>query len=237
MYKPAYQILTEYAHVPDVSIRLSLKPSQDLRRYNLPTANELAVIMPGDGSDVNAGCDIVLCLNGGGLQCINDGHPAYACLHYVLFHPHGEHGWHYNLKMNQLDRENPRRLSQTDYYAYQLQMRHGQFPIILQGGRLFQQWLVDMWASAEQNRLNYLQLHQDDIRASLYSRIVDAVHDHAEDLDFSNLGCRIILPSSFTGGPRHMQQCTQDALALARYFQKINIFMTVMCNPQWKEIT
>jgi hypothetical protein len=34
---------------------------------------------------------------GGGLWKINDAHCAYDPLHFVLFHPHGEPGWHPNI--------------------------------------------------------------------------------------------------------------------------------------------
>ncbi len=34
---------------------------------------------------------------GGGLWRINDAHFAYDPLHFVLFHPHGELGWHPNI--------------------------------------------------------------------------------------------------------------------------------------------
>lgn len=61
---------------------------------------------------------------------------------------------------------------------------------------------------------------------------------HAADrqVDLNELGRRFILPSSYTGGPRYMQQCLQDSLALARFYRKIDLFITVTCNPQWPEI-
>jgi len=34
-----------------------------------------------------------------------------------------------------------------------------------------------------------------------------------------------------------MKQCLQDSLALARYYQQIDLFITVTCNPNWPEIT
>ena len=34
-----------------------------------------------------------------------------------------------------------------------------------------------------------------------------------------------------------MKQCLQDALALARYHKKIDLFITMTCNPSWPEIT
>jgi len=33
-----------------------------------------------------------------------------------------------------------------------------------------------------------------------------------------------------------MYQCYQDRLALAQHFQKVDIFMTITCNPSWPEI-
>ena len=72
---------------------------KDLRRYNLPTANdEVAAIIPGDGSEEHSNHhDIVLRLRGGGLQRISNLHPSYSTLHYVLLFPHGEDGWHLNI--------------------------------------------------------------------------------------------------------------------------------------------
>lgn len=34
-----------------------------------------------------------------------------------------------------------------------------------------------------------------------------------------------------------MKQCLQDSLALARYYRRIDLFITVTCNPNWQEIT
>lgn len=50
LYKHAYEVLQEHEDAPDVSIHLRCAPNQDRRRYNLPTANKVAVIIPGDGS-------------------------------------------------------------------------------------------------------------------------------------------------------------------------------------------
>jgi hypothetical protein len=41
--------------------------------------------------------DIRVRARGGGLWRISDGHCAYDPLHFVLFHPHGEPGWHPNI--------------------------------------------------------------------------------------------------------------------------------------------
>lgn len=196
-----------------------------------------AVVVPRP-SDRKASRDIVVRKRGGGLQYISDGNPAYTCLHYILLYPWGDLGWHYDLQLRVHqpgDRGVPKRLSQISHYAYEMHPRQDKFSLLLRAGRLFQQWLVDMWASAEQNRLNYLVYHQDDIRASLYGGLEDAL-GAADFIDLNDIGRRVVLPSSFTGGPRYLQQKLQDALSLARFFHKIDIFLTMTCNPQWPEI-
>ncbi|EOD52732.1 putative atp-dependent dna helicase pif1 protein [Neofusicoccum parvum UCRNP2] len=52
----------------------------------------------------------------------------------------------------------------------------------------------------------------------------------------SSVGVPIILPSSFTGGPRYVQQQLMDALSLARRFGHPSLFITFTCNPKWPEV-
>ena len=64
--------------------------------YAAPTSDEIAVILPGDGTAPDRR-DIILrsrSSHPGSLTRIDDGHPAYAPLHYVLLFPHGTDGWH-----------------------------------------------------------------------------------------------------------------------------------------------
>jgi len=46
----------------------------------------------------------------------------------------------------------------------------------------------------------------------------------------------VILPSSFVGRPRYMQNLFQDAMSIVRVFGKPDFFITVTCNPKWPEI-
>lgn len=46
----------------------------------------------------------------------------------------------------------------------------------------------------------------------------------------------VILPSSFRGSPRAMQQNYQDAMALVTNFGKPDLFFTFTCNPKSREI-
>ncbi|KAF8546491.1 hypothetical protein OG21DRAFT_1426894, partial [Imleria badia] len=80
VYKQAHDIMR--ARPPqeqtDVCMRIHLQQGDDARRYNLPTVDEIAAIVPGDGSQhVRADCDIVVHLQGGGLCRISNLHPSY----------------------------------------------------------------------------------------------------------------------------------------------------------------
>ncbi|PIA25525.1 hypothetical protein AQUCO_11200032v1 [Aquilegia coerulea] len=50
-------------------------------------------------------------------------------------------------------------------------------------------------------------------------------------------GKRLVLPATFTGGPRYMFQSFQDAMAICRWDGSPDLFITVTCNPKWSEIT
>jgi hypothetical protein len=61
---------------------------------------------------------------------------------------------------------------------------------------------MDAYAIVEQKRLRYLRLNQKKLRADLYQDFQDAII--TGDNSTVAIKHRIILPSSFTGGPRHM---------------------------------
>ena len=56
------------------------------------------------------------------------------------------------------------------------------------------------------------------------------------DILASDIGKRIILPSSFTGGYRYMQQNFQDSQAICKEYGHPDLFITFTCNPKWDEI-
>jgi hypothetical protein len=74
---------------------------------------------------------------------------------------------------------------------------------------------VDAYAAIEQSRLKYLRLNKKKLRADLYQGLQDAIA--VGDNSAAAIGQRIILPSSFTVGPRHMVQNYQNAMAICRW--------------------
>jgi hypothetical protein len=66
--------------------------------------------------------------------------------------------------------QSTRYVTAREYYCFKLQVRRGLFNIILFGGRLFQQWAVDMYIKIESMRLDWYSNpdNQKLIRAELY---------------------------------------------------------------------
>ena len=89
-------------------------------------------------------------------------------------------------------------------------------------------------------RLNFFrsETDQDKIRAELYGELEGLLDDDTVRAEFSlnKQGKRIILPSSFIGGPRNMSQLYQDAMALIRKHGRPDLFITFTCNPKWPEL-
>ncbi|XP_029148390.1 uncharacterized protein [Arachis hypogaea] len=108
-----------------------------------------------------------------------------------------------------------------EFFAYRVQERLADGSPLLYSRRLFQQFLVDGYSMIESSRLNYIRLDQEKFRCEMYKGIKEAVL--SGETTPSSRGKRIILPSSFTGGPRYMIQNYQDAMAIFVYtieFQK-----------------
>jgi hypothetical protein len=93
---------------------------------------------------------------------------------------------------------------------------------------------VDAFAQIENNRLQFHRNNQAKLRAELYDGLQDAV---ADGTDLTEVGQRIILPSTFVGSPRHMVQQYQDAMAIVSATSNPDIFITFTANPQWTEVT
>ncbi|KAG5529964.1 hypothetical protein RHGRI_030364 [Rhododendron griersonianum] len=176
-FHQAHAILNQLAEREQtLPAHLHYSPSTDRRRYNLPTADEIAVIIPGDGTKASGLRDIILHRRGNnGLMRINECHPAYLPLHYVLLFPQGELGWGPDFKQWDVsnDEASTDRLTKLQFYSHRLFERRIEYSTILRGGKLFQEFLVDAWASTEQNRLTFYKMNQGKLRVELYEDLKD----------------------------------------------------------------
>ena len=75
------------------------------------------------------------------------------------------------------------------------------------------------------------------MRAEVYQGLTDAIQNSDGQVDGSQIGKKVILPSSFTGSARYQHQLYQDTMGIVHHFGKPDLFITFTCNPQWKEIT
>ena len=91
---------------------------------------------------------------------------------------------------------------------------------LLKYRQLFHQFIVDMYAKIESERLLYIRLNQKKLRMEDYIHLRDAI---ANDANPNDLGKMVILPATFTGSPRHMHEYTQDAMTYVRNYGRPGI--------------
>ena len=244
LYKHAYELTCNMSREQQCNILFHFDAACDKRRYNAPDASvrEIAVILQGDGEEVRESQDIIIHRkHGDGLQRISDCHPFYPCLRYILLFPTGQLGWHpailYEQTEDQADDPKQKYVSLAGFNKYRLHIRPENVESIhlFLTGKLFQEYVCEAWAVAEQNRLNWIRLNQTKLRVELYKGLQDAVAANPE-ADWDQLGKRFILPSSFTGSTRNMQQHLQDALAINCFYGGGDLFVTITANPSWPEI-
>ena len=166
---------------PNVVARLQVHPQRDPRRYNVPTASELAVIIQ-DTTNSGAPRDILLELKSGFFKRIADTSPAYQPLAYPVLFPYGESGWHQNIPISGVNHTGAlddneehddhddngestskrKTVSLLEYYAYRLHARPPEIESqhLFNARQLFQQWIVDAWATTDQARLRWLRCNQ-----------------------------------------------------------------------------
>ncbi|POS83272.1 hypothetical protein EPUL_004396 [Erysiphe pulchra] len=191
-------------------IRLILERGTDRRRFNLPTAEEVAVVIPDVVESDNR--DIVLFARNedGSLshqfQYINRSHPAYLPFHYVLFYPYGNPGYRWSIPLGASDQrirandnhseESPDenstgKVSARMYYRYHLFSRLNtitgteNFNTLIYGEMLFQQLCCDMYACVDDAILHWHRQNQDTFRADMYCGAIDALREILSQLQHS----------------------------------------------------
>ncbi|KAL4344186.1 hypothetical protein AHAS_Ahas11G0153200 [Arachis hypogaea] len=83
-------------------------------------------------------------------------------------------------------------------------------------------------------RLKFFRCKQPQLRVDKYKCLHESLING--DVDAARLGKRIILPSTFTGGPKYMMNNCKDAFTICRYAGYLTNFITMTCNPEWDEI-
>ncbi|KAF6150216.1 hypothetical protein GIB67_000090 [Kingdonia uniflora] len=95
-YYHAYEVLEDVAGDNknfNVPAYLHYSVSKDHHRYNFSSIDDIAVILPRDGSEISGMRDVIVYRKANqGLIQISECHPAYLPMHYVLLYPTGQLG-------------------------------------------------------------------------------------------------------------------------------------------------
>ena len=219
-------------------MRIVSRSDKDGRTYNIPTASEVAALIPGDfnlGMDKR---DIVLQHKSGRLTRIDEIHISYLALQYPLLFVYGEDGFRVGIKKGVTEASKKLKkdtISMRQFFAFRIQERENESHALLYSRRLFQQFIVDAYTTIESNRLRYLKLNQTSLRSDSYDSIKES--ENAGNTCMNEQGQEFILPATFTGSPRYMKNMYLDAMAICRHFGFPDLFITFTCNPKWPELT
>ncbi|GBM59959.1 hypothetical protein AVEN_178209-1 [Araneus ventricosus] len=171
-----------------IVIKADKKPIEGLERvFNTPALNEVAIIIARNDFEKH---DIVL---------KNIWRHTLHALQYPLMFPRGEDG--YAINFNQVEPETSNQINKMvfamSFYAYHLMVRSTENRL-WSYRQLLHQYLVDMYAKIEAERLLFILLNQKKLRVDEYIHLKDAI---TNDSDPSNHGKLVILPSTFTSYP------------------------------------
>ena len=217
----------------EVVIKADRRPSgTHARQFNAPVVNDVAVVMAGELTDKR---NIVLQKRCNEVKPILETHRSYDSLAYPLLFPRGEDGYHFQYR--QVDPktglETQKKVSCEAFYSQRLMIYPSRTNHLHRSRQLFSQFITDMYCKVESERLRFIRSNQQKLRAEEYVHLRDAMKD---DQNIQDVGKMTILPSSYTGGPRYMQQKTQDAMTYVRNWGNPSLFITFTCNPKWSEI-
>lgn len=126
------------------------------------------------------------------------------------------------------------KLTIREWLAFRIQCRHNEAQTILRSRRLFQQFLVDGFTMMESQRLNYIRKHQKKLCVSKYCNLSSS--EQNANTQGSNKGKRVVLPSTYVGSRRFMEQLYFDGMAICSQVGFPDLFITFTCNPNWPEI-
>jgi hypothetical protein len=137
---------------------------------------------------------------------VDEIHPWYDSLQYPILFPNAEDGYSIYLRqvdpLTRLSLPTNKTVIAMNFYAYRIMTRDMNLNRILRATTLFHQFLVDMYAKIETERLSFIKLNQRQLRAENYIHLKDIVDREGAHREARDVGQVVILPSYFTGGPK-----------------------------------
>lgn len=215
-----------------IKLKLISTRNKDGRMYNLPTGDEVAALIENDIDTQPDTRDIIVEEQNGALQRIHEFSPNYLPLQYPLLFPYGEDGYYASIPRDGPPKKKSN-ISLKEFISFRLFDRNEEGGLLMHCGRLLQQFIVDAYVMIDTQRLQWIRYNQHILRVENYRDLSDAANRGDAS---SSTGRRIVLPSSYTGGPRWTIQNYQDTLAICKSIGYPALFITFTCNPKWPEI-
>ncbi|KAL5141792.1 hypothetical protein HKD37_09G025074 [Glycine soja] len=122
----------------------------------------------------------------------------------------------------------------SSYLGLQLESKSNEAQTLLHSRKLFQQFIVEAYTMIKSKRLSYIRNNQKKLRVDRYCSLQTSLD--AGSSKGSSKGKRVILPSTFVGSPRYMDQLYFDGMTICSHVDFPNLFITLTCNPNWPEI-
>jgi hypothetical protein len=207
--------------------------------FSFPISSEVVGLVIGDLGETDVGRDIVIEDRASHLQQIDERHRKFMSMQYPLLFPYGEDDFHDNIMYHETHGSASmcrQKATMVEYYAYKLHDRPGEFNTPLRCGWGTQAYQVDAYCCIERERIDHYRTKgfQRKYRSTTYSSLSSCVSNGI--WSGSSAGQRIILPASFTGGPRYLYQKYQDCIGICRKFGCPDLFVMFTSNAAWPEI-
>ena len=171
--------------VPSVALRFTSGSTPDPRRYNEPSARDVAMVFTGsDPPSFRAATVYCRSADGCGdthrMSTLNE---HVDPLTYVLLCPYGEKGWCPDLKAATSGSvELTSKIQVSEFYARRLMVfESDRTSLPHAAGRLFQQYIVDAYIKREGMQLDWARRNQAKLRMDTYLNLTDYVSGGADD--------------------------------------------------------
>jgi hypothetical protein len=157
-------------------------------------------------------------------------------LQYPLLFPYGEHGFHLGIKYP--DDNNGSKTARKYFTMLEFSRMHMHYKLNEPNpftfyGRLSDQSCVDLYSTIEASRLKWIADHQKELRCESVQGIADAIHKELINAD--SVGCKVVVPASFTASRRYFVMNYQDTMAICRVYGPSYLFVTFTCNTKWRD--
>jgi hypothetical protein len=163
VYVPLFETALERMPTDDYKVAISADKTptgEHRRRFNAPTLEEVPIVMVSNDFGTR---DVVLQKKNNTLQGVAETHRSYDALQYPLIVWQGEDCYHFQIPQTNpstANRGTGKKGTAIDFYACRLMTRVVEDNHLLRCRQLFHQFIVDMYAKIESERLLYIRINK-----------------------------------------------------------------------------